>query len=258
MPLAAAGASQPVRGLLWGRTSPTPSARLHTSPPGRQTGKKRLAAAVKTAGRAQTGPDPLLLRPLRDGGHPPCCCRGFRRALLGAAPPLDVRRPCRQPAPRPAGGNLRAAGPLAPGSELRMWRWERAAGGVPSNLIAAQIAKEVPSHLLLSPAELLRPPVHLRPELPCHSRVAAVGAGSQQQQRRRCRSAPQVEALPLCTGVARRPDRLHGAGGRPGGRCAQPAGPECAHAAHLPPPHLPPAPGHPTSGSLRNGPAVTQ
>ena len=113
---------------------------------------------------------------------------------------------------------------------------------MPSNLIAAQIAKEVPSRLLLSPAELLRPPVHLRPELPCHVRVAAVRAGSQQQQRRGCRSAPQVEALPLCTGVARRPDRLHGAGGRPGGRCAQPAGPECAHAAHLPPPHLPPRP----------------
>ena len=68
----------------------------------------------------RSSPDPPL-RPLRDGGHPPCCCRGFRRALLGAAPPLDVRRPCWQPAPRPAGGNLRAAGPLAPGSELRMW-----------------------------------------------------------------------------------------------------------------------------------------
>ena len=69
----------------------------------------------------RSSPDPPLLRPLRDGGHPPCCCRGFRRALLGAAPPLDVRRPCWQPAPRPSRGNLRAAGPLAPGSELRMW-----------------------------------------------------------------------------------------------------------------------------------------
>ena len=35
VPLAAAGASHPVRGLLWGRTSPTPSVRLRTSPPGR-------------------------------------------------------------------------------------------------------------------------------------------------------------------------------------------------------------------------------
>ena len=69
----------------------------------------------------RSSPDPPLLHPLRDGGRPPCCCRGFRRALLGAAPPLDVRRPCWQPAPRPAGRNLRAAGPLAPGSELRMW-----------------------------------------------------------------------------------------------------------------------------------------
>ena len=118
---------------------------------------------------------------------------------------------------------------------------------MPSNLIAAQIAKEVPSRLLLSPAELLRPPVHLRPELPCHGRVAAVGAGSQQQQRRGCHSAPQVEALPLCTGVVRQPNRRHGADDRPDGRCAQPAGPECAHAAHLPPPHLPPRPTPPHS-----------
>ena len=68
----------------------------------------------------RSSPDPPLLSPLRDGGRPPCCCRGFRRALLGAAPPLDVRRPCWQPAPRPAGVTC-AAGPLAPGSELRMW-----------------------------------------------------------------------------------------------------------------------------------------
>ena len=51
----------------------------------------------------RSSPDPPLLRPLRDGAPPPCCCRGFRRALLGAAPPLDVRGPCWQPAPRPAG-----------------------------------------------------------------------------------------------------------------------------------------------------------
>ena len=194
----------------------------------------------------RSSPDPPLLSPLRDGGRPPCCCRGFRRALLGAAPPLDVRRPCWQPAPRPSRGNLRAAGPLAQALSCGCGSWEWGCRGVSSYLIAAQIAKEVPSRLLLSSAELLRPPVHLRPELPCHGRLAAVGAGSQQQQRRRCRSAPQVEALPLCTGVARRPDRLHGAGGRPGGRCAQPAGPECAHAAHLPPAPHPPRPPHPT------------
>ena len=53
-----------------------------------------------------------------------------------------------------------------------------AAGGVPGDLAGAQIAKEMPSRLVPSSAESLRPPIHLRSELPCRGRVAVVEAGS--------------------------------------------------------------------------------
>ena len=81
-------------------------------------------------------------------------------------------------------------------------------------------------------------------------------AGS--QQRRCCCSAPQTEVLLPCMGATRPLVRLRGAGARPGGRCAQSAGPECARAAHLPRPISPPPHPTPFFEKLRNGSAVTQ
>ena len=126
----------------------------------------------------RSSPDPRLLSPLRDGWRLPCCCRGFLRSLSGVAAALGARRPRLQPVDRSASGKLHAAGPLAP-AELRWGSGAGlAAGGVPGDLAGAQIAKEMPSRLVPSSAESLRPPIHLRSELPCRGRVAVVEAGS--------------------------------------------------------------------------------
>lgn len=66
--------------------------------------------------------------------------------------------------------------PLAPGLSCDA-RARVAAGGVPSELAGAQVAKEMPSGLISRLTKLLRPTAHLRPELPCRGREQVVQRG---------------------------------------------------------------------------------
>ena len=207
----------------------------------------------------RSSPDPPLLHPLRDGGRPPCCCRGFRRALLGAAPPLDVRRPCRQPAPRPAGRNLRAAGPLAPGSELRMWALgagcrgraeqpdrgaDREGGAEPP----PSVARRAPPPTRPPPTGAAAPRSWWQPSEPAASSSSG-DAAAQRRRWRRCR----------CT-RASRAGRTTSTAPAVGPVGAVPSPPALSARTPLisPPPTCPPAPPHPTRSARESngGPRV--
>ena len=179
--------SVPAKVLPRARRLPSASVWLQVCPCDPHNGKKRRAAAVKPAGRAS---DAQLLALLRDARRPPRCCRGFLRVLLGAAAALGAGRLRWQLVCRSGRGNLRTAvGGLAPTTSSGRQGPRCSglgAGGVPSDLAGAQVAKEMPSGLVPRPAEPSHPTAHLRPEQRCRGgeqvgRAARGRPGSQQQ-----------------------------------------------------------------------------
>ncbi len=143
----------------------------------------------------RSGPDPRLLSPLRDGWRPPCCCRAFLRAQLGAAAALDARRPRRQPVDRSASGKLHAAGPSAP-AELRWGSGGRAGCGGRAGRPGRGADREGDAEPPRSVVRRVPPPAHPPPVGAAVPRSrgsrrsrqlgASSGDAAAQRRRRRC------------------------------------------------------------------------